>query len=571
MTEVQQFLDKQDIPYKEVPGGELIIQTCPVSGCEGKFYVNKTTGLYDCKKCQTKGNKFKLKSLYGVVEGVVSAKDLIGQEFKPMPDSTLGSYEAALWQNQNALDYLHGRGFTDETIRHFHLGCMSDNQGEWIAIPFIQENKVWNFKFRRFTGDKMFKRVAGCATTLFNIDGLDYTKGGIVAVEGEMDAIAAWQMGVTNVVAITAGAGTFKPEWVKVFSQFKKTYLCLDSDEKGQAGARKAAEKIGLKKTWNIVLPAGIKDSNEYLTTPGNTAEGYRQLIGTAKLFEVNNVGTMKDIIDRLDAWFDGEGNEMQGTETGFPQFDKMTRGLKSGDLVILSGDSGVGKTTLANNVINNLIQEDKPVFYLSLEGQLDYYITRMMGAEYGIEYTALRNDPALWEARKARFSSLPLYFYNGPQGGFTLEQLKELIPTVVNLYDVKCVVIDNLQKMVRGADSGLYMRTAETVSTLKDLAVDCKVPIMLIAHITKISDEKTVITMHDAKGSSTIYQDADIFVILQVIKNKYFLSLDKNRMGEGNKHIELLAEKDIGRFTEATGTTIPTESLGKTPVTRAS
>jgi GTPase SAR1 family protein len=569
MSNTTDFLHKQEISYKEVPGGELVVDICPVAGCEGKFYINKEKGLYDCKKCQAKGNLFKFKSLYGVVEGVVSAHDLIGKEFKPMDPMQLGLHEALLWNNQNAIDYLHSRGFTDDTIRHFHLGYMADGQGEWIAIPYIQDGKLWNFKYRRFAGgDKTFKRIKDCATTLFNIDNIDYTKKGIVAVEGEMDAIAAWQMGITNVIGMTAGAGTFKPEWVKVFSQFTTTFLCLDSDEKGQTGARKVAEKIGLKKTKNVLLP--VKDANEFLVTI-NDAGKFKALIGKATQFEVNNVGTMSDLVNKLDAWFDGTGGGIQGLQTGFSQFDNLTKGLKAGDLVIMSGDSGVGKTTLCNNIINNLVQTDSPVFYFSLEGQLEYYITRMMGAELERPYTELRSNPEEWDRIKRRMSSLPLYFYSGPQGGLTLEQMRELIPTVVNLYDIKCIVIDNLQKMVRGADTMYYQRLAEAVSVLKDMAVDCKIPIILIAHITKTNEDKKVITMHDVKGSSTIYQDADIFTILQVIKQKYYLSLDKNRMGEGGIHIELVVNKEIGLFKESGGEIVQTEGLGKTPRTNSS
>jgi len=447
------------------------------------------------------------------------------------------------------------------------LGYMSDSQGEWIAIPYIQDGKLWNFKYRRFAGgDKQFKRMQGCATILFNIDNLDYSKNGILAVEGEMDAMAAWQMGVTNVIGMTAGAGTFKPEWVKVFSQFKTTYLCLDSDEKGQMGAKKIADKIGLKKTKNILLP--VKDSNEYLMNQAYTPQQYLALVGSAKQFETTHVGTIADIVHKLDNWFDGVDNGIQGLATGFPQIDALTKGLKAGDLVILSGDSGIGKTTLANNIINNLVQLDNPVFYFSLEGQLEYYIARMIGAELGLAYTQLRDNAEDWINIKKHVASLPLFYYNGPQGGLSLEQVKELIPTVVNLYDIKCLVIDNLQKMMRGSDTQYYQRLAETVSVLKDIAVDCKIPIVLIAHITKMNEDKQVITMHDVKGSSTIYQDSDMFLILQKIKQKMFLSIDKNRMGQGGVHVEMLVNKDIGKFEEAGSAPVNTEDVGKAPRT---
>lgn len=570
MSIVTDFLDSQEVDYKKVPGGELIVNPCPVCGTDkGKFYVNADTGLHDCKICGHKGNLFKLKALYGVVEGVGSMQDLIGKEFKPLNIDTLGALEKNLWENQNALSYLRGRGFTDETIRHFHLGYQEDAGGHWIAIPHLQDGKLWNIKYRKFVGDKSFKRVEGQPTVLYNIDGIDTTKGGIVLAEGEFDVMAAWQMGVTNTVGLTGGAKTFKPEWLSVFAQFNKTYLCLDSDEVGQEGAKKVAEKIGLKKVRNMLLPT--KDINDYMLDPMYGPAQFKNELGKATQFEVDYVGTAADIVAQLDGWLAGDDMALKGLDTGFEQFDKLTKGLKAQDLIILSGDSGVGKTTLSLNIMHEIMDRGNATFGFFLEGQVPYYFSRMLGASLGIEYDQLNKNPEVYEEIKKDAAKMPLYYYSGPQATLTIDMMKEIIPMVVRLYDVKAIFIDNLQKLVRGSDNMIYARTGDTVSTLKDLAVDNKVPIVLISHITKRDELKKVISMHDVKGSSTIYQDADIFMILQVIKNAYYLSLDKNRMGQGGANIPLHDDKRIGKFTETGGAAVQTEDVGSVPRTRSS
>jgi replicative DNA helicase len=112
--------------------------------------------------------------------------------------------------------------------------------------------------------------------------------------------------------------------------------------------------------------------------------------------------------------------------------------------------------------------------------------------------------------------------------------------------------MIDNLQKFVRGTDN-IPQKTAEAVSVLKDLAVDLKIPILLISHITKRPTGSTqAISMHDAKSSSTIYQDADMVLVINVKQDKsYEFIVDKNRMGEGGLSIPVVLNKDFARYYE--------------------
>lgn len=569
--EVQDFLDKQEVDYVKASGAskELVVRPCPFCGTEkDKFYVNRETGLFDCKICGEKGNFFKLKKAYGVVDNVGSARDMIGKEFKPLDMSLLDTYQSALRQNGNARDYLATRGFAQETIDHFKLGYKADHDGEWIAIPHFQEGKLWNFKFRRFAGgEKDFRRIPGQPTTLFNIDGLNHEKKAIVIVESETDAMAAWQMGVTNVVSGTAGAASYSPSWNKVMSQFATVYIALNTDAAGEKGARSFAEKIGMKKCRKVTLP--VNDVNEMLQDERFTSTDFQNLFGkSAEKFEVKDVSSASDIVARLDDWYSGATNGIIGHATGFSQLDHITRGLKGGDLIILSGDSGIGKTTFLNNIVNHQVQLDKPTFGFYLEGQIEYYFSRMVGGELGMPYESLDKDPVQFEEIKKQMSELPFHYFSGSQGGLTIEYMKEFIPAVVALYDVEVLVLDNLQKLVRGGDAGRYLRESEAVSVLKDLAVDLNIPVILISHVRKRDPNQKIITMQDMKGSSTIFQDADQVWILQPVKEQYYLTIEKNRMGEDGVNIPFEFDKTLGVFSES-GATVDASSLGRAPRTR--
>lgn len=553
MTNAIEFLDSLDIEHKSATSTEEVIRLCQNCGNDNwKLYVNKEKGLYHCKVCGIKGNLFKLKTLYGVVENVASVKDLVSSEYKPMDFSLVDVLEKVLWSDKDALDYLHERGFTDDTIRHFHLGCSIEGNEKWIAIPHIHEGILWNIKYRRFMGgDKLFKRVKGQPTILFNLDGIDFTKGGVLITEAELDAVAAWQMNVPNVVGLTAGADTFLAEWIKAFSTFKSVFLCLDSDEPGQKGARKIADKLGLARTKNVVLPT--KDVNEFMQKIPNCHDEFKLLIGSATKFELESVSNASELVKQLDDWFDGEDSGLSGIPTGFTQLDYLTRGLKSEELLIISGDSGIGKTTFTLNLINECVQptNNEPIFGFFLEGQIPYYFNRMLGLEAEIPILKLRDDPERWETLKEFASNYPFYYYSGPQGDLTIEQLKSLVKAVVNLYDVRVVFLDNLQKLVGESDPAVHLKVGDAASTLKDLAVDLKITVVAISHIRKKDQDNPIITKHDAKSSSTIYQVSDSFWILQLINNQYYLTIEKNRTGPDHINVKMDFIKETGRFKE--------------------
>src|SRR5204863_344002 len=55
-------------------------------------------------------------------------------------------------------------------------------------------------------------------------------------------------------------------------------------------------------------------------------------------------------VIDQIDEWHQNP-NQLRGLPTGFTDFDKLTGGLRPGDLVIVAGRPSMGKTTLAVNM----------------------------------------------------------------------------------------------------------------------------------------------------------------------------------------------------------------------------
>jgi len=541
----KQFLTENDFEHRETTD-QYNIKVCPLCGNEKwKFYMNRETGLWDCKRCGEAGNFYQLKGRLGQLGGITSTEKMF-ENHSPLDEKLVQRYVKNLEKDQKALLYLkRKRKFSDETIKRFQLGV----DGDWIVIPHFLNGKLWNLKMRNYK-DKEFKRVQGQPSVIFNWDNVDTKKKALVIVESETDCIAATQMGISNVVGLTMGATSFPPEWIKYTLPFQEIYICLNSDAAGEKGARKIAEKIGLSKCKKVQLPT--EDVNDYLIE--NDGKDFYSLVKKATRFSLSNIKNVADYISELDEWMNAEGS-MQGLPLPFAKLDSYLHGFKAEDLIVLSGDTGVGKTTLCLNIMYHFIKNQHKCLGFFLEGKILYYLLRMMSLESGIKTDELKGSKEL-EKLKAKFSTYPLYFYSGAQSELDSKKIMELLPVAVKLYDIDFVVIDNLQKFIR-EEREVVQHTSRAVSILKDLAVDLKIPILLISHIRKPDKERHRVLMHDAKSSSTIYQDSDVYLTIwnnkreKAIEDDLKISINKNRMGEGGIDIDVVFEKEISWFRE--------------------
>src|SRR3990167_9749829 len=139
-----QFVNNNNIDYKNATETELVIKVCPFCGDDRyRLYVNKEKGLYDCKICGQQGNLYQLTSKYGLLDEI-SKPELLKKKYKPLNISTMIAGIEALQTNKIALEYLHTRGFSDETIAFFKLGV----HDEWILIPHFFEKDLCIFRIQ---------------------------------------------------------------------------------------------------------------------------------------------------------------------------------------------------------------------------------------------------------------------------------------------------------------------------------------------------------------------------------------------------------------------------------------
>jgi|GEM_PF-288112 len=245
-----ELLQSQSVEYRE-HGDELNLR-CLFNDCdndshgtEAHLYINKDTGLYECKKCGEKGNLKTLKAHFGITpERKATAKRLPASLDKQAEMHHVNLPE-------NIREYLRTeRLLTDEAINDYRLGYMEQRGRGWITIPVtdrddsVQFMKLRQDPFKAADGQPKYMHTpAGSEASIFNVQALKDKPDALVICEGEFDCMVLRGLGVAAICS-TAGAATFKDEWIERLSFVREFYVLMDNDDAGRAGANKLILKL---------------------------------------------------------------------------------------------------------------------------------------------------------------------------------------------------------------------------------------------------------------------------------------------------------------------------------------
>lgn len=167
---------------------------------------------------------------------------------------------------KNILDWLYGRGLTDDVIRDAKLAW----NGDELVIPVFDEHGDFLFnKYRRNPASSdgpKYRYEKGSTTALYNAHTLSRVENDepVFICEGELDCLLLNSKG-QHAVTSTGGSGTFKKEWAEFFTG-KNVFIAFDSDEAGYKGGMKTQGILPFAKT--VILPeGGGKDVTDYFQT----------------------------------------------------------------------------------------------------------------------------------------------------------------------------------------------------------------------------------------------------------------------------------------------------------------
>jgi len=225
------------------------------------------------------------------------------------------------------------------------------------------------------------------------------------------------------------------------------------------------------------------------------------------------------------------DGKYTEPFSIGYREFDQaMMGGVREGDLVVLTGISGHGKTFLAQNITIKLVNQDYACLWFTYEVIIDNVYAKFL--EMGIAPDKVK----IYTPKRLLSGSL--------------KWIKAKIEESVKMYQTKFIFIDHLDYITpmeddRKKNSELMRR--QIMMELKKLVVDLRITIFLIAHVAKARDKygkEREIEMQDLGGSAGVFQSPDFVICVRraydmvqcpeagaKMINKSYIRLLKNRL----------------------------------------
>lgn len=203
---------------------------------------------------------------------------------------------------------------------------------------------------------------------------------------------------------------------------------------------------------------------------------------------------------------------------TELTELRKLISQYEGGNLIVVAGRPGMGKTAIAVNEACELAYKSIPVLIFSLEMSAIELTNRIIQRETGLsKYNFEKQmDDVHWSSIESSYSFLKqqgIFIDDTPLASFNHIRSKAKI--FKQMHNIQAIFIDYLQLM--SADNKLprEQQVAEITKRLKALAKELDVPIFLLAQLNreveKRSDKKPLLS--DLRESGAIEQDADIII----------------------------------------------------------
>jgi twinkle protein len=423
------------------------------------------------------------------------------------------------WKNNTELSAGAVKWFEERGISQKTLTNMKISEGsEWmpqvskevntIQFNYFINDQLINTKYR--DGRKNFKLVKGAEKVFYNINnivGHDWC----VIVEGEMDALSLYDVGITNVVSVPNGATLnrlnldYLDNCIEYFEDKQKIILATDSDEAGQNLQQELIRRFGAEVCW--MADFGIhKDANDMLMADGRNA--VIDAIHNAKAVPLENVVTVNDINDELEE-FIHEGFK-PGFQVGLDNFDSIFS-TYTGQFITVTGVPSSGKSDFVDRMAVGYQMkygwktafaspENKPTFLHAHK-----LIRKIGGWMPKQEDLGSSKWKDCWNVVNDNF-----YFIESER--YDLDTVLKKGAELVKRKGIKCLVIDpfNKVKMKGAADMSITDATMEYLARIETFAKKYDVLVVIVAHPTKMykKDDGTMDepTMYNIKGGGEWY-----------------------------------------------------------------
>lgn len=546
VDDAQRFADEQGIRIRR-KGNELTFERCPYcrnqTDKKNKFSMNAVTGAFNCLRasCGAKGNMLTLARDFGFSLG----RDVDEyynhlRRFKNLRKFPLPKVKP------EAVQYLESRGISQAITEKYKIAVYKDDPNILVFCFYDEHSQLQFIKYRKINFDPEKDNnkewcMSDCKPILFGMDQCSTSLGDmLVMTEGQIDSLSVAEAynGNINVVSVPLGKNgfTWVPYCWDFLGQFQSLVVFGDY-EHDEITLLSEMQKRFHGKVLHVRPEdyQGCKDANELLVKFGHWA--VRAAVENAVITQNPRIVDLSEV-KRKDL------STLEKVKTGIPQLDKMIGGMYLGQFVLLTGERGLGKSTVGSQLCAQAVNQGFPVFAYSGElndWMFQDWIDRQCAGPDSINVKVYENGYKEYAINETTLELIHQWY----AGNFYLydnsaidndenASLLRIVEMAISQYGCRVIFLDNLMTaMDDDLSADLYRQQGSFCRRLAEMARQLNVLIILVAHPRKSLSKE--FRNDDIAGSSNITNLADLVLrytrpkepedsaprILQVTKNR--------------------------------------------------
>jgi len=422
------------------------------------------------------------------------------------------------------------RNLRKETLERFGVRAgVSETDGKtveaWYYPSYNQKGKIVGYSKQDVTKTKdepYYWSTVGSVSIgnkLFGqetMEGVKRKRVNLVVTEGQIDAISVFQalvdsvagtkyegieplvvsipMGTSNAVEAILHNETYVKSHESLTMFFDDDCCTPAESKKGIVKGHEAREAVASALVGNglslftITAENGNKDASDYLQKGQDVelaklVQWNKRAFSAQKIVHVSDI-SFEDLIEKRE-----EGLYVDC----FPGLMDKIHGFRTGELVLLTSPSGVGKSTVTSIFASAFLEAKEKVGMIYLEEQNKETLQRMVAAKLKVNYNKFKNDPLGCASREAILEAYTSLKENdqlimlGHFGSLPITELMSKIKHMHLVEGCRYIICDHLSVVISGSDIANERKELDMIMT--ELAAFCAandVCIIAVSHINR-------------------------------------------------------------------------------------
>lgn len=505
--------------------GKDFICNCPFHNEKSpSFTVSSSRGIYKCFGCGKSGDtiaflmEHQKMSYVEAITWIAEKNGILIEQYekkefvKPIPRLEKLS--------KKMIEWFDGRKISNNTLLRFGV----TEAREWmpqfeqetpvICFNYFREESLVNIKFRG--PKKAFKMAKDAELIFYNIDSLN-SETECVIVEGEVDALSAYEAGFTNVVSVPNGASPGKQNldylnncW-KYFTQMKKIILAVDNDSAGKSLQEELCRRLGKERCFQVKYPEGCKDLNDVLVKSGK--DQVKEILDSSTPWPIEGMVSMDDMYSSVIEYY--EDGYPKGAAARIYGFDELLT-FYPGQLTVITGVPGSGKSEFVDYLMTSLSQYHGWHWGVSsFETQPVFHVTKLVEKFTNKAFGFRKNKDQRVSPKELEYAigMIDKYFHFIDLNlvNVTMDGLIEKAEELVFRYGIKGILFDPWNCIEHKYEESETKYVLTCLNKLIAFLEKYQVHGFLVAHPTKLQKDKVtkkydVPTLYNISGSAHFF-----------------------------------------------------------------